>query len=113
MRIKVTDGTHEIVFQLNGTSAAESLVALLPLTVAVDNYSTNEKIFDLPQKLDCSRVTEGGGSAGGIAYFSPWGNVAMYYGPFSAYPGLYLLGEAVAGAENIAALSGTVTITVA
>ena len=46
-----------------------------------------------------------------MAYFSPWGNVVMYYGPFGSYPGLYLMGEAVEGAENIQTLSGTLTIT--
>ena len=43
---------------------------------------------------------EGGGEAGGLAFFSPWGNVVMYYDSFSSYPGLYILGEAIEGVEK-------------
>lgn len=112
MRIKVTDGNHEVTFRLNDGSAAKSLYEQLPLTVGVENYGSNEKIFYPPEKFDTSDVIEGGGSAGMLAYFSPWGDVVMYYSSFGSYPGLYLLGEAVEGAENIENLSGTITITV-
>lgn len=111
MQIKVTDGTNEIVFQLGGGSAAKSLYEQLPLTLDVENYGSNEKIFYPPEKLDTSDVMEGDCPSGTLAYFSPWDNVVMYYGPFGAYPGLYILGEAVEGAENIKNLSGTITIT--
>lgn len=111
MKIKVSDGTNEVIFLLNGSSAAESLYRQLPLTVDAENYGSNEKIFYPPEKLDTSDVTEGGGGAGKLAYFSPWGNVVMYYSSFGAYPGLYILGEAAEGAENIENLSGTITVT--
>ena len=111
MRIKVTDGTNDVIFQLNDGSTAQSLYAQLPLTVNVENYGSNEKIFYPPEKLDTSDVVEGSGPAGTLAYFSPWGNVVMYYGSFGAYLGLYILGDATEGAENIQNLSGTITIT--
>lgn len=113
MRMQVSDGTHTIVFQLNDSPSAKSLFAQLPFDATVENYGSNEKIFTPPSALDKTGGIEGGGKAGGIAYFSPWGNIAMYYGDFSAYPGLYLLGEATAGAEHIGALSGTVHFTAA
>ena len=34
--------------------------------------------------MDTEEVIEGYGSAGDLAYFSPWGNVVMYYGGFDA-----------------------------
>ena len=110
MKIKVTTGDYVIVFDLNDTSAAVSLYEQLPMTVAVDNYSNNEKIF-YADKLDCTDVIEGDCPVGTLAYFSPWGNVVMYYGAASQYPGLYILGEAVEGAENISNLTGEITIT--
>ena len=110
MKIKVTTGDYVIVFTLNDTSAAVSLYEQLPMTVAVDNYSNNEKIF-YADKLDCTDVIEGECPAGTLAYFSPWGNVVMYYGAAPQYPGLYILGEAVEGAENISNLTGEITIT--
>ena len=112
MQIKVTDGTHEVIFALNDTPAARSLYIQLPLELEVSNYGGNEKIFYTPEQLDGSDAIETGGEAGGLAYFSPWGNVVMYYGSFSRYPGLYVLGEAVSGAEQISQLSGTIQVAV-
>ena len=45
MKIRVSDGTNTIIFELNETSAAKSLYQMLPLKVTVENYSNNEKIF--------------------------------------------------------------------
>lgn len=112
MLITVTDGTHTVVFALNETPAAKSLYDQLPLEIEVSNYGGNEKIFYPPEELDCTDAVEGSGLAGGLAYFSPWGNVVMYYGPYGQYPGLYMLGEAVSGTEQIAQLSGKLQITV-
>lgn len=113
MRMQVSDGTHTVVFRLNDSPSAVSLYNQLPFDATVENYGSNEKIFSPPAALDKTDGIEGGGKAGGIAYFSPWGNIAMYYGNFSSYPGLYLLGEATSGAEQISALSGTVHFTAA
>ena len=111
LKIKIADGNCEVIFHLNDGSAAKSLYEQLPLTIKVENYGPNEKIFYPPEKLDISDVTEGGGPAGTLAYFSPWGNVVMYYSPFGSYPGLYILGEAIEGTENIEDLSGTIMVT--
>lgn len=110
MKIRVTDGTNTIIYQLNDTSPAWSLYSILPIEAEVENYSNNEKIFYPGQKLDTTDVIEGGGEAGGLALFSPWGNVVMYYGSFGQYPGLYLLGEAIEGVEQVENLSGTIRV---
>lgn len=111
LKIKVADGNYEVIFRLNDGSAAKSLYEQLPLTIEVENYGSNEKIFYPPEKLDTSDVSEGGGPAGTLAYFSPWGNVVMYYSPCGSYPSLYILGEAIEGTENIEDLSGTIMVT--
>jgi len=49
--------------------------------------------------------------AGTLALFSPWGNVVMYYGAASKYTGLYVLGHAVAGKDQISELTGNITVT--
>ena len=112
MQIKVTDGANEVIFQLNNGSAAASLYEQLPMTLDVENYGSNEKIFYPPKELDTSDVIEGACPAGTLAYFSPWGDVVMYYAPFGSYSGLYIMGEAVEGADCIKSLSGTITIEV-
>ena len=110
MQIKVTDGANEVIFRLNNSSAAASLYRQLPLTLDVENYGSNEKIFYPPEKLDTADVIEGVCPAGTLAYFSSWGDVVMYYAPFGSYSGLYVMGEAVEGADCIKNLSGTITI---
>lgn len=112
MKIKVTDGdSHTVVFELNQTSAAKSLYGMLPLSVDVSNYSNNEKIFYPPTAIEYgSDCIEGPCPVGTLALFSPWGNVVMYYGAASQYTGLYIMGTAVEGVEQISQLTGTITV---
>lgn len=111
LRISVQGNGHTIVFQLNDSAASRSLYNQLPLSLEVEDYSSDEKIFYPPGKLDTgdTPLTEGG-KAGGLAYFSSWGNVIMYYGNFGPYSGLYDLGTAVSGSEWIPELSGEILI---
>ena len=83
---------------------------MLPMDVEVENYGNNEKIFYPDGKIDTAGGIEGGGGAGDLALFSPWGNVVMYYGSFNSYSGLYLMGTAVEGADQVKDLSGTIHI---
>ena len=111
-RINVTDGTHSVTFELNETSAAQSLYGMLPITKEVQNYSTNEKIFYPETAINYgSDYIEEDCPAGTLALFSPWGNVVMYYGAASKYTGLYVLGHAVAGKDQISELTGNITVT--
>ena len=111
LKIKVSDATNTITFELNETSAAKSLYQMLPLEVTVQNYSNNEKLFYPPTAVsyeaDC---IEGDCPAGTLALFSPWGNIVMYYGAASRYSGLYILGKATEGADNIRNLTGTIRV---
>ena len=110
VQIRVTSDAGEVIFALNDTPAAKSLLAQLPLTVDTEPYSNNEIIFYPDEPLDTEDGLEGGGTAGYLGYFAPWNDVVMYYGDFSEYPGLYILGEAVSGAENIEKITGQITI---
>lgn len=102
MRISVSDGLNEAVFELVETKAAKSLYAKLPFTVKVENYSDNEKIFYPPSKVETgASEIESACPAGTLALFSPWSNVVMFYGPAPKYPGLYVLGKAVSGEGKI------------
>lgn len=111
MKIKVSSETAEVIFELNDSSVSTSFYGQLPLTVSVENYGKNEKVFEPSRKLDVSKVWEGSCPTGSIAYFSPWNNVAMYYGDAPEYKGLYPMGIAVDGAEKIGELADRITIT--
>ncbi len=107
----VQNGERTMVFALNDSAAANALYEQLPLELEVENFSSNEKIFYPPDKLDCADAPIAEGGEGVLAYYEPWGDVVMFYGDFSSGSGLYGLGEAVSGAEHIPNLSGILQIT--
>ena len=109
-QISVTCGDLQVVYALNDSPAAQSLLSQLPLTVEVENFSTNEKVFYPPQELDTTDTPLAEGGAGTLAYYAPWGDVVLFYDSFSANGSLYGLGEAGSGAESIGQMSGTITV---
>lgn len=110
-QITVTSASGSTVFELNESPAAEALYNQLPLTIEVEDYSTNEKIFYPPEDLDTSDTPLADAGAGTLAYYEPWGDVVMFYDDFGAAVGLYELGRAVSGEELIESMSGTLEIT--
>ena len=78
MRISIESDTQSIVFQLNDSSAAKSLYDQLPLTATVENFGGNEKIFYPPEPLEVSGTPMAEGPAGTLAYYEPWGDVAIF-----------------------------------
>ena len=111
-QISVKFGDAAVIYELNDSAAANSLYELLPLTVEIEDYSTNEKIFYPPEELACMEtpLATSDTGAGTLAYYEPWGDVVMFYGDYNENPSLYELGYAVSGAEQISGMSGTVTI---
>ena len=110
MRISVTDGTYTATFKLNNSPSAKSLYGMLPVDAKVENYGNNEKIFYPNDLLDTADGIECDMKAGYLAYYSPWGNIVMYYGDANAYSGLYLLGDVESGADIIKNLTGSIRI---
>lgn len=110
MRIRVSDGSREIIFELNDSLAARSLYEQLPLTLETENFSSNEKTFYPNRKLDVDDTPVASGGAGVLAYYEPWGDVVMFYDSFSPNSSLYELGEASRGADEIENLSGEIKV---
>ena len=108
IRVSAQDGS-EIIFELNDSSAASDLYEQLPLSVEIEDFSDNEKIF-YPEELDISDTPLAGTEIGTLAYYAPWGDVVMFYGEYSEKPSLYELGHVVSGGEVIPELTGTVMI---
>ena len=105
-----TESGETLVFELNGSPAASALYEQLPLTVDVDDFSTNEKIFYPPGKLDVSDTPIAEMNLGTLAYYAPWGNVVMFYDAYSPNGDLYELGQIVSGLDNISSLKGRLRI---
>ena len=112
-RISVQFGENTVVYELNDSPAAASLCEQLPITVEVEDYSTNEKIFYPEQGLDTTDTPTAEGGAGTLAYYSPWGDVVMFYNDYDANPSLFELGQAVSGTELIGEMTGTIVIDLA
>ncbi len=111
IQVRFDGGT--VVYELNDCAAADALLAQLPLTIDVEDYSTNEKIFYPPQALDTTDAPLAEGGAGVLAYYAPWGDVVMFYDGFGTNGSLYALGQAVSGEAWIGQMSGTVTVEMA
>lgn len=109
-RISVQFGENVVVYELNNGSAATSFYEQLPLTIAVEDFSTNEKIFYPPRELDTDDSPLAQAGAGTLAYYAPWGDVVMFYGDYNENPSLYALGQVVSGGELVGEMSGVITI---
>ena len=110
MKIHITANNRITVFELNNSQAAKELYAQLPLSIKVEDYSDNEKIFYPPKKLDTSDSPQADAQAGTLAYYAPWGDVVMFYDNFGSATGLYELGYAVSGKEHISGMTGIIQI---
>jgi hypothetical protein len=110
MQISVKANSNTTVFELNNSPAARDLYAQLPLSITVENYGNNEKIFYPPKKLNTTNTPQADAQAGSLAYYAPWGDVVMFYKRFGSAGGLYELGHAISGSEHISGMSGTLQI---
>ena len=109
-QISVQFGKNTVVYELNEGTAADSLYEQLPLTIEVEDYSTNEKIFYPPQPLDTNNSPLAQSGAGTLAYYEPWGDIVFFYGDYNENPSLFELGQAVSGGDLVSGMSGTITI---
>lgn len=99
--------------QLNDSATARDFLALLPLTLELTDHADTEKVADLPRRLS----REGAPASatprvGDVAYYAPWGNLAIYHKDFHASPGLILLGHidgTTAGLERLGSVAVTIT----
>ncbi|MCI1210033.1 MAG: cyclophilin-like fold protein [Treponema sp.] len=111
MNILVKNDTYTVEFELNETSVSKDFLKKLPMAVIIENFGDCEKTFII-KNLDVSAAEEKNCPAGTLAYYAPWGKIALLYDNFSAFPELYVLGHAVAGKDAIAKLYGKVEISV-
>jgi hypothetical protein len=94
MKISISIGNKVVTATLADSEAARDFVSLLPLTLVLEDYAKTEKIDYLPRKLSTKGAPAGSDPAvGDIAYYAPWGNLAIYYKDFGYSNGLVILGK--------------------
>jgi hypothetical protein len=92
--ISLTIGDTLIRAELEQHTAAREFENLLPLSLAMEDYVGKEKIGFLPQKLSAQGMQPYDGEAvGDLAYYAPWGNIAIFYRPYRFSRGLVRLGR--------------------
>ena len=102
MKIRITAGGTVMTATLVDNATSRDFVSLLPLTVTLEDYAATEKITYLPRKLSTKGAPAGSEPAmGDVAYYAPWGNLALFYKDFRYSSGLVRLGRIDAGLEAL------------
>ncbi len=111
MKIRIIADTHMLTAELEDSAAARDFAALLPLKLTLSDYNRTEKIADLPRRLSIDGAPDGITPApGDLAYYAPWGNLAVFYRNFDHSRGLVRLGRIEGGIEDLAKIDGPVRI---
>lgn len=107
MKIRITVGKEVLIATMLNTETSRDFISMLPLTLRMKDYSGTEKVSDLPRRLSTKNAPSGyDPSVGDIAYYSPWGNLAIFYKDFSYSKGLIKLGSLDGGIEKLAGRQG-------
>ena len=102
MRLRFTFADQDFTATLEDNPSARDLFSMLPLDLTISDYSTNENIAYLPRKLTEEGSGQFGNEAvGDLCYYAPWGNLAMFHGPYRWSRGLIRLGRLDQGAEPL------------
>ncbi len=100
MKIRLTIGGIRITATLENNATARDFASLLPLKLTLKDYASTEKVSDLPRRLSTKGAPPGADpSVGDIAYYAPWGNLAIYYKDFGYSKGLIKLATIDSGVE--------------
>ncbi len=112
MKINIKVKDKVVTATLIDSKTTQDFIALLPLTLTLKDYAKTEKISYLPKKLSIEDAPPGSDPAvGDIAYYAPWGNLAMFYRDSGYANGLVILGKIDGGIEAFN-LPGSVNVTV-
>jgi hypothetical protein len=99
-RIRIAIKDAEVIATLADNSTANDFAELLPLELTLEDYANIEKIAYPPRKLSTAGAPAGATpSVGDIAYYAPWGNLALFHRPFDYSEGLVILGKIDSGVE--------------
>src|SRR5437660_3087619 len=104
MKIRLRIGNSALTATLIDSRAAKDFVALLPVTLTMNDLFGREKFAHLPRA-----ISEGGARThtyeiGGVAYWSPGPDLAIYYhhdGQSIPAPGIVIIGKIDSGVEAL------------
>ena len=100
MQIKISFGDTSLTATMLHNPTTRDFLSKLPMELKLEDYAGTEKISKLPGRLtiqDAPAATDA--SKGDITYYSPWGNLAIFYRDFGSAKGLVRLGKIDSGLE--------------
>lgn len=102
MKIRIRAGDKTVTATLADNPTSRDFVSLLPLAVTLEDHAATEKIAYLPRKLSTDGAPAGSTpTVGDVAYYAPWGNLALFKKDFSYSSGLVPLGRIDTGLETL------------
>jgi len=109
-KIRITVGETVLTATLNDSETSRDFISLLPVTLTLEDFAATEKISDLPKKLSTEGAPPGSDpSVGDIAYYAPWGNLAIFYRDSGYAAGLVILGK-IDGGTDVFNVGGSVRV---
>lgn len=98
MRLHCRFADQDVSFLLQDNATSRDLVSLLPLDLTIEDFSSNEKLAQLPRRLDeTGRVPITDEAPGDLCYFLGWGNLAFFHAGYTYRDDLILLGRIEGG----------------
>ena len=102
MRIQFSLNGKVVTARLEDGPATRDFLAMLPMTVSLEDYASTEKIAYLPGKLSTHGAPDGiEPKKGDVTYYAPWGNLAIFQKDFRYSSGLVKLGRVESGFEEL------------
>ena len=97
----MVDG-ERITIRLGEGKTAQRLARMLPADLSFEDFNGTEKIAYPPEKLDTTG-DEGGYAprAGDLCLYRPWGNLCIFYKPWSASKDLIYIGHVEEGLDRL------------
>jgi hypothetical protein len=112
MKIRLTVNGKAVDATLLDNATARDFLSLLPLTLTLEDYASTEKISYLRRKLSTAGAPAGvDPSPGDIAYYAPWGNLAVFYKDAGYAKDLVKLGRLDSGIEALS-VRGSLKVTI-
>ena len=100
--IQIRIGDNVVTATLNQTEAARDFIALLPLTIEMDDHMRREKTGIIPKRLSDRTPGSRTYDKGDLGYWRPRNTFVIFYrqdGHDIPGPGIVLLGRLDSGAE--------------
>lgn len=92
----------KVVIELIEHETSRDFIQLLPRQLELDDYASTEKISYLPNKLSVKGQPAGyTPKQGDVAYYAPWGNLAIFCHDYSYSRGLVQLGKVTQGFQQL------------